>query len=320
MKKSALILSVLAAFNAFSTPDIYVYTGAFTNQFRVLMGHKGKLMVKNGEKEFVYAPKKAKKLYEYLRYTSDFFYGEFNYDSWDNKGSDIHATYNVSKTALFDFLGLRQNAAWAKDRFLFGSGKRKGLDDMEKALDVVAHEYTHAVIDGTSKLKYEGQSGALNEHFCDVFGSIVNQMKNPGLENPYLIGKSILKGEYIDKHSALRDMMDPSRGISEQPSHMSQIQTDAKFKKYGKSCVASSSNDKCGVHILSGIPNKAAALVMSQIGPEDSAKLYYNVMTKLNSNADFSDYRRMMLKECKEFSEQTCFYVDEALKSVGLED
>ena len=318
MKKTALTMSVLATLSGFARPDINIYNGKFLNQFSAIK-KKGVLVYKNGKrKSRVMYSRKARTLHNHIRFTSDFFNDEFSYDSWDGKGSPIHATYNASRFAILDLIGLRQNAAWAKDRFIFGAGKRKGLDDMEKAIDVVAHEYTHAVIDHTSKLKYEGQSGALNEHFADVFGSIVNQLKNPDLSNPFLIGESILNGELADKHTALRDMMDPSRGLNAQPSHMSQLKTDAEFRKYGPFCVPSRSNDKCGVHILSGIPNRSAALVMSKIGAREAAKLYFNVLTSLSENSNFEDYRKAMLKECKEFAADTCYYVDEALKNVGL--
>ena len=36
------------------------------------------------------------------------------------------------------------------------------------ALDVVAHEMTHGVIDHTAGLIYQGQSGAVNEDFSDI--------------------------------------------------------------------------------------------------------------------------------------------------------
>lgn len=318
MRNILILLSAVVSVSAFSAPTINIYNGTYVHQFKALE-KKGKLVYKNGKKKSIlFYSSKAKRLYNHLRFTSDFFNEEFAYDSWNGKGDDINATYNVSKLSIVDLLGLRQNAAWTGERFIFGSGKRKGLDEMEKALDVVAHEYTHAVIQHTSKLKYEGQSGALNEHFADVFGSIVNQRKNPDLSNPYLIGQSILKGELADKHHALRDMMDPSKGLVAQPAHLKEILTNPSFQAYGPWCTPSRSNDNCGVHILSGIPNRASALVMSQIGPEEASKLYYNVMVSLKENSNFADYRVALMKECENFASDTCYFVDEALKNVGL--
>nr|MBA2404823.1 M4 family metallopeptidase [Bdellovibrionales bacterium] len=216
-----------------------------------------------------------------------------------------------------DITGQRQNAAWAKTRFLFGAGKKNGLDGMVNAIDVVGHEYTHAVIQTSSNLKYEGQSGALNEHLADVFGAIINiNYNNPS--NPYLIGSSILHGEYAAKAEALRDMMDPAKGLSPQPAHMKELES-APFNKFAAGCVATGENDRCGVHILSGIPNRMSALVISVIGAEKSAKLFYNVMTqRLSENSNFADYRVALMEECKSISKETCEIVDDALSNVGM--
>lgn len=116
-----------------------------------------------------------------------------------------------SGLAWLDSWGLRQNAAWMGPwkLMLFGGGGSL-MKDFEKALDVVGHELTHAVIDSTSKLEYEGESGALNEHFADVFGVTVEAAyENP--EHPYRIGDTVM-GPWLRKRGhALRDMMEPQK-------------------------------------------------------------------------------------------------------------
>lgn len=42
-------------------------------------------------------------------------------------------------------------------------------------LDVVGHEFTHGVTRHTSNLTYQGESGALNESFSDIFGVMVEK-------------------------------------------------------------------------------------------------------------------------------------------------
>lgn len=49
------------------------------------------------------------------------------------------------------------------------------------ALDVVGHEFTHAITDRTANLEYEYQSGALNESFSDVFGYFIEEGNNDWL-------------------------------------------------------------------------------------------------------------------------------------------
>lgn len=296
---------------------IKIYDAKFVPQI-ISMFRPGMLVMEDGKKKTLILPKTAKILNSNLEKVRDFYAEEFARKSWDDKGTDIIASLNINRFTLIDVLGSKQNAAWIKTRFIFGAGSDKGLDDFEKALDVVGHEYTHAVVQTSSNLKYEGQSGALNEHLADVFGVIVNYRHNKNLSNPYLIGATVLCGEYAEKAHALRDMMDPSKGLSQQPSHMDELSTE-KFMKFGPGCVSSSDNDNCGVHILSGIPNKMSALVMSAIGIEESAELFYNVMTKrLTENSQFSDYRNALMEECKTQSSDTCAIVDDALKSVGI--
>lgn len=320
MKFHGIILGLAcistAAF-AHENGTIKIYDAKFVPQI-ISMFKPGNLVLEDGQKKTLILPKTARILNSNLEKVRDFFAEEFSRKSWDNKGTDILASLNINRYTLFDVLGSKENAAWAKTRFIFGSGSSDGLDNFEKALDVVGHEYTHAVIQTSSNLKYEGQSGALNEHLADVFGVIVNYRHNKNLSNPYLIGATVLYGAYAEKAHALRDMMDPSKGLSKQPSHMDDLQTE-KFSKYSPDCKPTGENDRCGVHVLSGIPNKMSALVMSAIGIEESAELFYNVMTKrLTENSQFSDYRAALMEECKTQSSDTCGIVDDALKSVGI--
>lgn len=320
MKLSGLLLGLAALSTTAFAHDhgtIKVYDAKFLPQI-VSMLKPGNLVLEDGQKKTLFLPKTAKILNENLEKTRDFFAEELGRKSWDDKGADILASLNVNRYTLVDILGSKQNAAWMKTRFIFGAGDSKGLDNFEKALDVVAHEYTHAVIQTSANLVYEGESGALNEHLADVFGSIINQVNNPNLSNPYQIGATVLYGKYAEKAKTLRDMMDPSKGLTPQPGHTIQLLT-APYKQFAVGCVPSGDNDKCGVHILSGIPNKMSALVMSKIGPQESAKLFYGVMTKrLSANSKFADYSVALMQECKLMASDTCSIVNDALKAVGL--
>ena len=320
MKLHGIILGLAclstAAF-AHENGTIKIYDAKFVPQI-ISIFKPGNLVLEDGQKKTLILPKTARILNSNLEKVRDFYSEEFSRRSWDDKGSDILASLNINRFTIFDILGSKQNAAWAKKRFIFGAGSDKGLDNFEKALDVVGHEYTHAVIQTTSNLKYEGQSGALNEHLADVFGIIVNNRHNKNLSNPYLIGATVLAGEYAKKAHALRDMMDPGKGLSKQPGHMNDLKTE-RYAKFGEGCKSTRENDNCGVHVLSGIPNKMSALVMSAIGIQESAELFYNVMTKrLTENSQFADYRSALMEECKTQSSDTCTIVDEALKAVGI--
>jgi bacillolysin len=78
--------------------------------------------------------------------------------------------------------GLKNNATYQNGSITFYLG---GFPKA-KSLDVAAHEFTHGVIQYSSGLEYENQSGALNESFSDIFGEMV-ELSVKGA-NDWLIG------------------------------------------------------------------------------------------------------------------------------------
>lgn len=244
----------------------------------------------------------------------EFYSEQFGRESWDDNGADIVASVNAQRISFIDPLGQKQNASWMAPwkMFTFGAGGDL-LDDFTKALDVVGHEYTHAVVSSSSNLEYVHESGALNEHLADVFGVMIEQKyQNP--VNPFLLGDTVLRGE-LSKYPALRDMLNPAKGVSEQPGHVNEIEAE-----FGPNCQATMNNDNCGVHILSGIPNRASALMIQALGWEKLYPLFYQVMTvRLRANSKFSDYKDQMLAECDAtMSAFECEQVRESLAAVGL--
>ena len=269
--------------------------------------YKGVLVLKNGKPAFARArlvTPQATNGNDSFEKTLNFFQTEFDRTSFDNQGSMIKASVNVQKHDFFDPLGQKLNAAWIAPwkLFIFGAGNEK-MAGFESALDVVAHEFTHAVVSSTSNLEYSGQPGALNEHLADVFGEIIESYHNPSSynQNPFLLGQH-LTGSLIDKYAAIRNMIDPHKSMSPQPSKVSEISDELK-----ENCSPSPSNDNCGVHILSGIPNQVAARFVSLLSPGDIASgwkklapLFYRVMTsRLRVNSDFLDYRQQIVDECQ---------------------
>jgi Zn-dependent metalloprotease len=85
-----------------------------------------------------------------------------------------------------------------------------------------------------------------------------------------------------------------------------------------KCCKPSAENDYCGVHVMSGIPNRAAALILSKMNWDYAGMMFYKVMTKrLNFKSTFKDYAQALLSECEAYP-GTCSIVEEALKEVGI--
>ncbi len=279
---------------------------------------KGNLVLVNGKKTDLFAHRDAKAASKNLIQVRDYYREKFGLNSFDGNGANIEASVNVNRFAYPDILGMKHNASWNETRFLFGAGGKHLLDNFPQALDVVAHEFTHAVIQYSSNLTYAGESGALNEHLADFFGAAV-QFHYEKPENNFLIGESILRGKMAKSSEALRDMMNPEKGLDAQPRHMDELAEGAEFAKYSGNCVPSGSNDQCGVHVLSGIPNRVSALIVESVGFEKAEKLIYPVMQeRLKENSNFSDYASALRSECSSVSADTCQAVDSALAAVGL--
>ena len=181
------------------------------------------------------------------------------------------------------------NAFWNGQQMIYGDGDGQIFQNFTSSLDVIAHELTHGVTQFTAQLPYHDQSGALNESMSDVFGSMVKQWANDQTvdQADWLIGANIFTPAF--KGRALRDMAnpgtaydDPVLGKDQQPGHLKDyVQTES---------------DNGGVHINSGIPNRAFVLAAQAIGGrswEVTGKIWYVTLTeRLNSSGDFEKCAR----------------------------
>ena len=206
----------------------------------------------------------------------DYFLQVHGRESVDGKGgtliSVIHATIDGESM---------ENAYWTGEMMVYGDGG-SFFEPLAKALDVAAHEFTHGVIEQTVNLEYRLESGALNESFADVFGAMVDR-------EDWLMGEDVTK-----MAPALRDLETPENG--DQPGHMNDfLDLDALNELYGNSPGTSpdDSNDLGGVHINSGIPNRACFLIAEQLGREKTEQIYYRILEAryLISQARFIDMR-----------------------------
>jgi bacillolysin/neutral peptidase B len=166
------------------------------------------------------------------------------------------------------------------------------LRSLAANLDVVAHEMFHGVTDHTSRLEYAFQSGALNESYSDIFGTIV---ANWGNEDPrtwdWLLGERLLPGD-----QPFRDLSDPPR--FGQPAHMD----DFRVLPYSRA------GDWGGVHVNSGIHNKAAFLMLTAeddagtliLAPAEVAAVFYLALTqRLARTSQFADSRHHVVASAR---------------------
>ena len=120
--------------------------------------------------------------------TYDFYLSVFSRNSVNGQGLELVSSVHFET----DY----DNAFWDGAQMVYGDGddlmfKRGGFTE---CLDVMAHELTHGVTQFTAGLRYLGQSGALNESFSDVFGSLVKQrsLGQTADQADWLIGEGIM--------------------------------------------------------------------------------------------------------------------------------
>ncbi|MVP02575.1 M4 family metallopeptidase [Paenibacillus lutrae] len=200
----------------------------------------------------------------------DYFKNNFNRNSLDGNGMAIKSTVHYGS--------LYNNAFWNGAQIAYGDGDGSTFRAFSGDLDVIGHELTHGITEHSAGLVYQGESGALNESISDVFGNSI-QGKN------WLIGDDIYTP--YTPGDALRSMENPT--LFKQPDHYSNLYRGT--------------SDNGGVHINSGIPNKAFYLLaqggthsgvsITGIGRNDAAKIIYKALTYyLTSTSNFTAMRQ----------------------------
>lgn len=179
------------------------------------------------------------------------------------------------------------NALWDGMQMIYGDGDEEVFGRFTSDLDVIGHELTHGVIIYEANLNYSFQSGALNESYADIFGSLIKQrkLKQEAKGADWLIGANIL----IGPNNALRSLKAPGTAFI---GH-SLLGDDPQFPTMDQYQNLSYSKDYGGVHINSGIPNHAFYLAAIEIGGNAWEKAgviwYHALINKLKSNATFID-------------------------------
>jgi Zn-dependent metalloprotease len=96
----------------------------------------------------------------------EYFRNSHNRKSINGSGGNIISLINVAD----EDGGSMGNAFWNGQAMFYGNGDN-AFQPLAKGLDVAGHEMTHGVVEGTANLEYQGESGALNESFADIFGA-----------------------------------------------------------------------------------------------------------------------------------------------------
>jgi Zn-dependent metalloprotease len=236
----------------------------------------GKLV--RGEGSATNRDKQVNEAYNFSGTVYDFYKTVFGRNSVDDRGMRLDSTVHYSRQ--YD------NAFWNGMQMVYGDGDGELFQRFTKCLDVIGHELTHGVTQYEASLKYQGQPGALNESFSDVFGVLVKQWKlgQTAAQADWLIGAGLLARGV--NGVALRSMKapgtaydDPQLGKDPQPDHM---------HNYYRG-----SDDNGGVHINSGIPNRAFYLTATALGGkawERAGRIWYDALcNRLHPSSTFAD-------------------------------
>ncbi len=236
--------------------------------------------------------------YTFAGFTYNFYLNYHGRDSIDGAGMPIISTVRYCPTNPAADCPY-PNAFWNGSQMVYGEG-------YASADDVVGHEMTHGVTDHESHLFYYYQSGAINESLSDVWGEFIDQTDGyDGAGGPvrWLMGEDLTIGP-------IRNMADPTNPCGGITPCYGSPQPDKMSSSYYK-CTNSDAfdNDEGGVHINSGINNKAAYLMtdgatfngqtITGLGITKVAKIYYEVNTNLLTSAgDYQDLSDDLQQAC----------------------
>lgn len=233
--------------------------------------------------------------YTYMGNTYDFYWNIFTRNSIDDAGMRLDGSVHYSK----DY----DNAFWDGQRMIYGDGDQEQFNRFTIAVDIIGHELTHGVTQNEAGLIYFSQPGAMNESLSDVFGSLVKQYVNNQRADQadWLIGQGLFTPNV--RGVAIRSMKDPGTaygyplpdpvlGTDPQPAHM-QKSKDPRGRGYQKTI-----QDSGGVHINSGIPNRAFYLASIYIGGyawEKAGLIWYETLrsTALKPGANFRTFAQL---------------------------
>lgn len=238
--------------------------------------------------------------------TYDCYKTLYNRDSYDGLGavltSQVHVVFDVG-----DGTTSPDNAVWADDvkMMAYGDGDGQLMKQLAYALDVTAHELTHAVTSSTANLVYQNESGALNEGMSDIMGARCEAWNAKAVSTKtWQIGEEIWTP--ATPNDALRYMDNPT--LDKQSS-------DNYATRY------TGTQDNGGVHLNSGIANLAFYLATAggkhprittttavpALGIDRASAIFLRALTtKWTANTNFAAARTGAEQAAQELYPNTC--------------
>jgi hypothetical protein len=223
-------------------------------------------------------------VYDNISVFHQFLRSAYDRNSLDDSGMEIKAAVHYETNF--------NNSFWDGQQVVFGDGD--GIifaTNGFTSLSSVAHELALAVVQYSTNVEFHGQSGAIAYHLADVFAGLTEQwQRNQPVDQATWLILSGALGPGINGQ-AIRSMKSPGTayddpklgGKDPQPNHMRGYQKSADTPE----------GDYGGVHINSGIPNRAFYEVAKGIGGnawDKAGKIWYESMLRMNSKTTFADF------------------------------
>jgi Zn-dependent metalloprotease len=274
LRATRATLATMPAMAAMPSPGARKHRIVYDAKHGSFSSLPGTLVREEGEKRSSDAA--VNEAYNHSGSTYDFYRKVFGRNSLDDRGMSLISSVHLGRRL--------NNAFWTGEQMAYGDGDGTIFVGFTRSLDVVGHELTHGVVTHTCNLEYRNEPGALNEHFADVFGTLVKQWKKRQTvkQADWRIGADIMGPGTTAK--ALRTFTeerayenDAWLGTDPQPKHLRDKFTGGE--------------DNGGVHINSGIPNHAFYRVALELGGkawERAGRIWYRTLLALHQRSDFA--------------------------------
>jgi Zn-dependent metalloprotease len=241
--------------------------------------------------------------YKYLGDCYDYYFRNFGWDSLDNQGVAIEATVRLPiNNAFMDTRGMTSS---------FGTGYTTD--------DIVAHEYTHGLMNQIVELIYMGESGAVEEGYADAFGEFIDLTNGTGNDSPeyrWFMGEDLAAFNSNDPIRYLRHP--PLLGNPDRVSSPHFVDPDNIFL------------DRGGVHINAGVINKLTYLLtdgdyfngrsVAGMGIDKVAQLFFKARFLLPRAAFLTDFAAALngAAIALGYSQEDLANINEALRAVEI--
>lgn len=219
--------------------------------------------------------------------TYDYYFNMHNRNSIDSNGMKLlsYVHYNTNYA----------NAFWDGARMTYGDGNGTSTY-IFTTLDICGHEITHGLTEHTADLIYQGESGALNESYSDIFGTLIENYGRPGNWN-WKVGEDMTASG-----NGIRNMQNPNQF--------------ADPDTYGGLNWFTGTGDNGGVHTNSGVNNfwfyllsmggsgtndLSQSYSVSALGLNQAAQIAFRALTqKFTQTTNYSVARILTIQAAKE--------------------